>query len=93
MQTFWVRIRILRLPFDSLRVAQNDRAGADMKEFWKTFGGYVGFAVALVVTAFGYLAEIFPQIVPNWVYNITGPVGMGILIVFLIWLIKERKKK
>jgi len=64
-----------------------------MKEFFKALGEFAVIGVCLFCVIFGYISEIFPQIVPDWVYYITTPVGIGIFVAFMAFLIKHNKKK
>ena len=64
--------------------------GATMKEFFKTLSGFVAMGLCVFGVIFGYISEIFPRIVPDWVYYIITPVGIAIFIAFIAFLIKEK---
>ena len=64
-----------------------------MKDFFKALGGFVAIGLCVFCVIAGYISEIFPQIVPDGVYYITPPVGIGLFIAFMVFLIKAKKEK
>lgn len=64
-----------------------------IQSFLKALGAAVAIMFFLVVCMFGIIAELFPSVIPDWIYTVGGIVSAPFVIAFFVVIFKEWRKQ
>ena len=60
-----------------------------LKEFFKALGAFVVIGLLLAIVVLCVIGELFPALLPDWVFTVLGIASIPFWVVFFVTIFKE----